>query len=87
MTRGSWVQRGKNAAAVLSVTLSWALENAADTADSMKSRGYGGKRSRYALYPFTALDGCLLAAVLIAGGALIAGGLFPRSGLESPGGF
>lgn len=95
MTRGSWVQRGKNAAAVLSVTLSWALENAADTADSMKSRGYGGKRSRYALYPFTRLDGCLLAAVLIAGGALIAGGLagcfrfdyFPALGWKAPGVF
>lgn len=71
MTRGKWLQKAKNAAAVLSITLTWALENAADTADSMKSRGYGGRRSRYSIYPFTRLDGCFLALFLISGGGLI----------------
>lgn len=71
MARGSWLQKAKNAAAVLSITLTWALENAADTADSMKSRGYGGKRSRYSVYPFTKRDGGFLALFLLSGGALI----------------
>ena len=71
MARGNWLQKARNAAAVLSITLTWALENAADTADSMKSRGYGGKRSRYSIYPFTRLDGCFLALFLLSGGALI----------------
>ncbi len=71
MTRGNWLQKAKNAAAVLSITLTWALENAADTADSMKSRGYGGRRSRYSIYPFTRLDGIFLALFLISGAALI----------------
>lgn len=71
MARGSWLQKAKNAAAVLSITLTWALENAADTADSMKSRGYGGQRSRYSIYPFTRLDSIFLALFLISGAALI----------------
>lgn len=71
MGRGSWLQKAKNAAAVLSITLTWALENAADTADSMKSRGYGGRRSRYSIYPFTRRDGVFLGLFLAAGAALV----------------
>lgn len=73
MARGSLIQKAKNAAAVLSITLTWALENAADTADSMKSRGYGGKRSRYHIYPFTRRDGIFLALFALGASALIAG--------------
>ena len=41
----------ENSMTVLSVLTSWALENAAATADSMKSRGYGaGTRTNFAIY-------------------------------------
>ncbi|MEA4853697.1 MAG: energy-coupling factor transporter transmembrane component T [Christensenella sp.] len=43
--------------AVLSALASWALENAAMTADAMKSRGYGsGEKTMYFFYRMTARD-------------------------------
>lgn len=51
ISKGSLKQRSKIAVGVLSATLTWALENAMDTADSMKSRGYGLKgRTAYNIY-------------------------------------
>jgi energy-coupling factor transporter transmembrane protein EcfT len=49
-SNGGVVQRVRNAITILSIMVTWALENAIETADSMKSRGYGlrrGRRSRY----------------------------------------
>lgn len=41
----------------LSILLTWALENGIDTADSMRSRGYGtGRRTAYSIFRFTARD-------------------------------
>lgn len=61
-------QRGLKAcrAAVdeLSILLTWALENGIDTADSMRSRGYGtGRRTAYSIFHFTARD-MAVAAIL-----------------------
>lgn len=41
VTQGSWLQRARNGLTILSIMTTWALENAIETADSMKSRGYG----------------------------------------------
>jgi len=41
VSNGSMLQRLKNAITILSIMITWALENAIETADSMKSRGYG----------------------------------------------
>ncbi len=74
ISKGSLLQRGKNAATILSVTVTWALENAVETADSMKSRGYGlPGRSRYSIYPFTRRDALCTAWLVLAGGLVIAG--------------
>lgn len=41
--------------------ISWSLENAMETAASMRARGYGtGKRTDFSLFRFTARDGMLL---------------------------
>ncbi len=46
---------------ILSVTITWALENAVTTADSMKSRGYATRRrTAYAIYRFDRRDWILL---------------------------
>lgn len=51
------VKAVSHAFSVLSVTVTWALENAVTTADSMKSRGYGlPKRSAFAIYRFDGRD-------------------------------
>ncbi|MGN0382974.1 MAG: energy-coupling factor transporter transmembrane component T [Eubacterium sp.] len=43
----------KKALEILSITITWAMDDAIDTADSMKSRAYGiGKRTSYSIYDF-----------------------------------
>lgn len=49
---------------MLSVLITWSLENAVDTAASMKARGYGVKgRTSFSLFRFRAEDGALLGAI------------------------
>lgn len=40
-SEGSVFARVKNSIRILSAVITWSLENAIDTSDSMKSRGYG----------------------------------------------
>ncbi len=57
ISSGSLKQRFKNAVKILSVMITWSLENAADTADSMKSRGYGlSNRTAYSNFRMTSRD-------------------------------
>ena len=49
--------RTKTAILIFSIMITWALENAIETADSMKSRGYGLKgRTAFSIYRFDARD-------------------------------
>lgn len=41
ISKGSMIKRLKCGIKILSILVTWSLENAVDTADSMKSRGYG----------------------------------------------
>ena len=51
ISTGSNIQKIKNAIKILSIMITWALENAIETADSMKSRGFGsGKRTSFSIY-------------------------------------
>ena len=48
---GSILQRVKNGITILSIMITWSLENAIESADSMKSRGYGLKgRTAFSIY-------------------------------------
>lgn len=48
---GSLWQRARRAVTVFSIMVTWALENAVETADSMKARGYGLKgRTAFSIY-------------------------------------
>lgn len=48
---GSLPQRLRNGVTILSILLTWCLENALETADSMKSRGYGlPGRTAFSIY-------------------------------------
>lgn len=54
---GSLLRRIKTAVTVLSIMVTWSLENAIETADSMKSRGYGlPGRSAFSIYRFQDRD-------------------------------
>lgn len=53
--------RARNGLTVLSVMATWALENAIETADSMKSRGYGlPNRTSFSIYRFDNRDKAVL---------------------------
>ena len=53
ISEGSLWHRTKIAITVLSIMVTWALENAIETADSMRSRGYGLKgRTAFSIYCF-----------------------------------
>ena len=80
---GSVFSRLKHALACFGVMVTWSLENAIETADSMKSRGYGlPDRTAYSIYHFTQRDRyvfiwlCLSGLYVLVGG--LSGGLFWR---------
>lgn len=51
VAEGTLLQRVKKTVTVLSILVTWALESAIDTADSMKSRGYGlPGRTAFSIY-------------------------------------
>lgn len=71
---GGLISKLKNAAKVLSVTVTWALENAIETADSMKSRGYGLKgRTAFSIYRFDDRDKAAMAYLIFCGWYVTAG--------------
>ncbi len=77
---GNLREKFDRAASILSVMLTWSLENALDAADSMKCRGWGlPGRSAYSIYRLTDRDRgvlCLtLAASLFLGASAACGGL------------
>ncbi len=74
--RGSLLRRIACMGGILSVMLSWALENGIQTADSMKSRGYGlPGRTAFSLYRFDRRDGRALAVLAVLAGAVLTGAL------------
>jgi len=77
---GSVLQRAKNGVTILSIMVTWSLENAIETADSMRSRGYGlPGRTAFSIYRFDDRDRAALRWLLFCGGYVasgwIAGGL------------
>ena len=73
-SRGGLVHRIRCAGAILSVMVTWALENGIDTADSMKSRGYGlPGRTAFSIYRFDKRDKQALIFLLFLGVAVLTG--------------
>ncbi len=57
VSSGSLFSRTKTAITIVSIMITWSLENAIETADSMKSRGYGLKgRTAFSIYRFEGRD-------------------------------
>ena len=57
MSEGSIIKRARSATKILSILITWSLENAVETADSMKSRGYGlSGRTAYSIFRFEKRD-------------------------------
>jgi len=68
ISNGSIIKRAKHGLNILSVMTTWSLENAIDTADSMKSRGYGiPGRTAFSIFSFDKRDKKALACILLLG--------------------
>ncbi len=68
VTNGGILKRLKSGLSVLSSVTTWAFENAIETADSMKARGYGIlKRTSFSIFKFDKRDKKALIFILILG--------------------
>jgi len=74
ITNGNILRKAKNGIKILSIMVTWALENAIETADSMKSRGYGlPKRTTFSIFRFQKRDFYALIYIFLCGGYIFAG--------------
>ncbi|MFB5677535.1 energy-coupling factor transporter transmembrane component T [Paenibacillus terreus] len=94
MKEGPLRKRIKNGTVLMKVLLVWSLEEAVETADAMKARGYGtARRTAYSVYRMDRRDHISLlylaagAAIVITGGVLDYGTLtiYPRMESLMPG--
>lgn len=76
VSNGSIIKRAKNGLNILSIMTTWSLESAIETADSMKSRGYGiPGRTTFSIFTFDKRDKKALACILLLGIYTLAGNL------------
>lgn len=76
MSVGSIRERAKNGMNMIQILLTWSLEEAVQTADSMKARGYGiGEKSSYIPYRMEKRDWIWLTTLLLLFIVCILGGL------------
>lgn len=76
ISNGTILQRARKGITILSIMVTWALENAIDTADSMKSRGYGlPGRTAFSIYNLDKRDKKALTAILTLGVYILVGGI------------
>ena len=73
ISNGTVLQRIKNGVTILSIMVTWTLENAIETADSMRGRGYGlPGRTAYSIYRFDERDRYALLWLCFCGVTIIA---------------
>jgi len=77
VTNGNLLQKAKHGIKILSIMVTWALENALETADSMKSRGYGlPGRTAFSIFRFDRRDGWSALYILVCAAIVIVGAVF-----------
>lgn len=65
INNGSLLQRVKHGCTIISILITWALENGVQTADSMRGRGYGlSGRTSFSLYKLEYRDKIALATMV-----------------------
>ena len=79
VTNGNVIDKARHGTKILSVMTTWALENSVETADSMKSRGYGLRgRNNFSIYRFDSRDRlvCTIMAVMA---VIVIGGIMTKT--------
>lgn len=73
-SQGKMIIKIKSSMRILSILVTWALEDAVQTADSMKARGYGIKgRSNFSIFKFIKRDMIMIMLIGIVGMFLLSG--------------
>ena len=76
VSEGSIINRAKNGLSILSCMTTWSLENAIETADSMKARGYGiTGRTAFSIFRFDNRDKKALFVILVLGSYTLIGNI------------
>ncbi|MBE7019623.1 MAG: energy-coupling factor transporter transmembrane protein EcfT [Ruminococcaceae bacterium] len=76
VSNGSIIKRAKHGLNIISIMTTWSLENAIETADSMKSRGYGiPGRTAFSIFTFDKRDKKAFFTILILGIYTVCGSL------------
>lgn len=76
VSNGSLLQRAKHGIKILSIMVTWALENAIETADSMRSRGYGlPGRTAFSIYRFDSRDKRAMVFLILCGSYILLGSI------------
>jgi len=76
ITRGTLLQRAKHGLTILSIMITWSLEHAIETADSMKARGYGlSGRTAFSIFVFDRRDKITFLCLLTLGIYVLTGSL------------
>lgn len=74
VSNGSLIRRIQHGLRILSIMVTWMLENAIETADSMKSRGYGLKgRTAFSIFTWDSRDRTALITLLATAGYIFIG--------------
>jgi len=74
VSNGNLLRKMKHGIKILSIMVTWALEDAIETADSMKGRGYGlPGRTAFSIFRFDRRDGYALAYILACAAIVISG--------------
>ncbi len=77
VSTGNLIQRAKHGITILSIMTTWALENAIDTADSMRSRGYGiPGRTSFSIFRFHKRDCKALICIILLSVYIFIGAVF-----------
>jgi energy-coupling factor transport system permease protein len=74
ISNGGVLQRARHGIKILSIMVTWALENAIETADSMKGRGYGlPGRTAFSIYRFDKRDAAALVFIALCSAYILTG--------------
>ena len=75
VTNGTMLKRARHGMKILSIMATWALESSVETADSMKSRGYGLRgRNNFSIYRFDTHDR-IITGLMLGLGLVVLGGI------------
>jgi len=76
VSSGNIFQKARNGIKILSIMVTWALENAIDSADSMKARGYGlPGRTAFSIYRFDKRDLKAMLLIIVCAIVVIVGAI------------